>query len=411
MIRPSRRTSRLSDHLRPTYHFTAPANWLNGPNGLIQWKGRYHLFYQHNPEAPVWGQMHWGHAVSDDLVHWQDLPIALTPTPESYDARGVWSGCTVDHEGVATIFYTGVSGDAHEQQTVCMATSTDDDLRTWTKSPQNPLIAGPPPEFAGCGFRDPYVWRGEEAWYMVIGAGQAGGCEAVLLYRSDDLLEWDYVEPLVTSDAQNDHIYECPCFFKLGEKWVMLVSVMPEASVDYYVGFFWNKHFIIETHRTLAESPFYAGQVFKDTNGRQLLMGWLRETCELEERSNRDWAGSLSLPMQLMLLDDNTLVATPVREVLSDDLALNYRHFQAVAREQLPQLQAKLRSNRLKVVISHADDTTTTVFLDGSVVEMFRFPHYRAERVYDAPADLTTLADLISFPVERLSVWELAPIW
>lgn len=411
MTQPLLRARQYADTLRPTFHFTAPSNWLNDPNGLIHWKGRYHLFYQHNPAQPVWGQIHWGHAVSDDLVHWQDMPIALSPTPDSYDERGCWSGCTVEHDGVATIFYTGVSGDNHENQTVCIATSEDDDLRIWAKAPQNPVIAAPPEDFAGCGFRDPYVWRGDDAWYMVIGAGQQNGAEAVLLYRSVTLYDWEYLEPIALSESQNDYVYECPSFFRMGDKWVLLVSVMPESHVEYYVGFFWNKHFIIETHGKLTDSPFYAGLHFKDKRGRQLLMGWLRETRSLEDNAALDWSGCMSLPLQLMLLEDNTLAVTPVREVLNDDLAQHYQHFQNVKAEQLPELQAKLESARLKVVVSHADETSTTVFLDGSVVEVFRFPHYRAMRVYDTAADLTTLADLIEFPVERLSVWELGTIW
>src|ERR1700730_19328620 len=80
-----------ADPHRPQYHFLPPSNWMNDPNGLIQWKGQYHLFYQYNPFAPVWGSIHWGHTVSDDLVHWRDLPIALAPTPGTVDEYGVFS--------------------------------------------------------------------------------------------------------------------------------------------------------------------------------------------------------------------------------------------------------------------------------------------------------------------------------
>ena len=99
---------RLShDPHRPRYHFLPPANWMNDPNGLIHWRGRYHLFYQHNPLAPVFGTIHWGHALSDDLVRWRDMPLALSPTPGSEDESGVWSGCAVDAGGEASVVYTG----------------------------------------------------------------------------------------------------------------------------------------------------------------------------------------------------------------------------------------------------------------------------------------------------------------
>src|SRR6266566_4042767 len=107
---------------RPCYHYLPPANWMNDPNGLIQWKGEYHMFYQYNPAAPVHNKIHWGHAKSTDLVHWTDLPVALAPVPGSYDEDGCFSGCAVDHAGVPTIIYTGVRG---KKQLPCVATSAD----------------------------------------------------------------------------------------------------------------------------------------------------------------------------------------------------------------------------------------------------------------------------------------------
>jgi beta-fructofuranosidase len=99
------------DFHRPSYHFLPPANWMNDPNGLIQWGNQYHLFFQHNPESAGFGTMRWGHAVSNDLIHWRDLPLALTPTPGGPDERGCWSGCAVNNNGVPTIIYTAVRGE------------------------------------------------------------------------------------------------------------------------------------------------------------------------------------------------------------------------------------------------------------------------------------------------------------
>ena len=125
----------MNNH-RPTYHFLPPANWMNDPNGLIQWEGQYHLFYQYNPYAAVPGNIHWGHAVSADLVHWADLPIALGPTPGSVDAGGCWSGCAVDDGGLPTLIYTGFRDGA---QRPCLATSQDG-LLTWViRTPIGPF--------------------------------------------------------------------------------------------------------------------------------------------------------------------------------------------------------------------------------------------------------------------------------
>lgn len=407
----AQRNNLKDDPLRPQFHFLPPQNWMNDPNGLIHWRGKYHIFYQYNPEAPEWGKIHWGHAVSDDLVHWRDLPIALSPTPNSYDENGIWSGCAVDNDGVATIFYTGVSGGHHEKQTVCIATSTDENLLNWDKHPANPIIAAPPDEFSECGFRDPYVWRSGGRWYMVIGAGKPAGGEAVLLYRSTDLLNWEYLEPLIVSNAENDFLYECPSFFPLGDKWVLTVSLMELSHMEYFVGIFWNDHFIVETHGRFATPPFYAGLCFADDSGRRLMLGWLQETRDMSESLAAGWAGTMSLPLQLMLLEDNTLAISPVREVLDDELTQSYRHYINVDYEKLAQIQAQINTNRLKIVISDANDISKVIFIDGSIVEIFDFPDYRVHRTYERVADLALLPDFVAFPVERMSIWEMPSIW
>lgn len=406
-----RRAQFKNDPPRPSYHFLPPDNWMNDPNGLIYWNGRYHLFYQYNPVEPVWGKIHWGHAMSEDLVHWQDMPIALTPTPDSPDENGCWSGCAVDHDGVATILYTGVTGENHENQTVCIATSTDDDLATWEKYPQNPVIAAPPDEFAGCGFRDPYVWKGRDGeWFMVIGAGKKGGGETVLLYRSEDLYNWRYWLPLVVSTAQNDFIYECPNFFRLGDddKFVLIVSVMELSHVEYFVGLWWGNNFIIEHHGRLGTPPLYAPLTFKDALGRRLMFGWLQETRSETEMRTAGWSGSMSLPMELTLPDEKHLALTPVENFLSDALPEKYWQFQNVTADDLPRLQEQIGSTCLKVII--ADEVSKVIFIDGSVVEYFAFPEYEVKRVYDR-AGLDVLTDLVKFPIERMGVWKIPSIW
>ena len=395
--------SKTNDPLRPSFHFTAPNNWLNDPNGLIQWKGKYHLFYQHNPFENQWGLIHWGHAVSADLVHWQDMPIALTPTANSYDEAGVWSGCLVDDDGVATILYTGARGDSHEHQTICIATSTDDDLATWQKYGANPLTIEMPADLTYSGFRDPYVWKQDGLWKMVIGAGAKDGCETVLLYEGETLYNWRYVSPLYMNADQNDYIYECPNFFKLGEKWVMIVSIMPSSHVEYVVGLFWNNHFIPESHGKLGNYPLYAPLTFLDDNNRRLLIGWLQETQADELIEEGKWSGAMSIPMELMLLENNQLAITPVSETLDSQLTSEYQQFHDVTVENLADIQSQLPSKRLKVII--ADDLSKVIFIDGSVVEYFNFPDYTVHRVYDGGADLTTLANFIDFPQKRIGVW------
>src|SRR5437879_3121641 len=132
-----------ADPLRPQFHLLPAKNWMNDPNGPIFWNGMYHMVFQYNPNAAVWGDMHWAHAVSPDMIHWRHLPIALAPTPGWADADGCFTGSAVDDRGTASIVYTGVRSSTPETATLrdgthtfrdvqCLATSADAQLRTWT---------------------------------------------------------------------------------------------------------------------------------------------------------------------------------------------------------------------------------------------------------------------------------------
>lgn len=298
---------------RPQYHFQPLANWMNDPNGLIQWRGQYHLFYQHNPNGPQWAQMHWGHAVSPDLLHWTHLPIALAPTPGGPDWNGVFSGCAVDHDGVPTLVYTGV-----DPQVQCIATS-DDDLVTWHKYEGNPVIAAPPEGIPPEDFRDPYVWREPDGWYAVIGSSTAEGQGIALLYRSPDLRAWEYVGPLCQGDGdQTGHVWECPNFFALRARHVLITAPIPLGRAIYFSGQYHNHAFTPElTGEIDLGGCLYAPQVMIDQRGRRLLFGWLWEARAPEAQIAAGWAGAMSLPRELSLAPDGRLTYAPAEEVAS----------------------------------------------------------------------------------------------
>jgi len=197
------------DPHRPRYHYVAPQGWLNDPNGLIQWKGEYHLFYQFNPHAAVWGAMHWGHAVSTDLVHWDDLPLALAPDAP-YDQSGVFSGCAIVHNGAPVIMYTGVNS---PHQLPCLAYA-DETMRSFRKEPNNPVIATLPDNLV-YDFRDHSMWHDGTYWYQILGSGD--GTHAVApLFRSVDLLSWEYLGRMIQSDDPiNEQLYECRIFLRV----------------------------------------------------------------------------------------------------------------------------------------------------------------------------------------------------
>ena len=324
-------TSTVSADLhRPRYHFLPPKNWMNDPNGVIQWKGCYHLFYQYNATGPLWGNMHWGHAVSSDLVHWEHLPVALTPTPDSPDSAGCFSGCTVDNNGVPTILYTGTAGQHNEIQTQCLAIG-DDDLVTLTKYEHNPIIATVPAEAGQTkDFRDPFVWKERDTWYMVVGSRIKDVGGAVFLYRSRNLIDWEYRQSLLTGDKTTGAIWECPNFFPLGDCWVLIISAHTGTQTDtvhYFVGDYMNEQFTPTYHGVLDYGCMYAPLSFVDDQNRRLLFGWLRENRSDEALEKAGWAGAQSIPRILQLDEQNRLIMLPVPEL--EQIRGRHYHFEA----------------------------------------------------------------------------------
>jgi len=296
---------------RPQYHFLPVANWMNDPNGLIQWEGVYHLFYQYNPTGAGFGSMHWGHASSRDLVRWRHLPIALAPTPEGPDKDGAWSGCAINNEGVPTIVYTGV-----RPQVQCLATS-DDELIIWEKDPNNPVIVGPPAGLDATGFRDPCVWKEGGHWYMVLGSGARDVGGMILLYRSDDLHEWEYLGPLLEGRIdETGHNWECPNYLTLDGRRLLIFSPEPFRQAHYYVGDQRDLRFLPKIHGLLDHGGlYYAPQAFVDEAGRRICFGWLLEGRTPEAMAAAGWAGVQSLPRELSLGPDGGLLQRPVPEV------------------------------------------------------------------------------------------------
>ncbi len=348
-----------NDFHRPTYHFLPPSNWMNDPNGLIQWQGRYHLFYQHNPDLPIWGNMHWGHASSPDLIHWTDLPMALAPTPGGVDEAGVFSGCAVNHNGVPTLIYTGTRGNHCEIQTQCLATGSAD-LLTWEKYAGNPVLSAMPPiTQQDRDFRDPYVWQEGDIWYMVLGSRIVGKGGAVFLYRSTDLLSWEYLHPLLTDTGQNpDGIWECPNFFRLGEYWVLIISGhlgSATGEVGYFVGTYENLHFTPLTQGVLDRGCLYAPLTFLNDQNERILFGWLREWRTNDEMLGAGWSGVQAIPRLLSLDQQQRLLMTPIP-------ALNSLHHDA-----LSLAQKTLTSQVDSIAITgHALDIQADLTLDAN---------------------------------------------
>ena len=298
------------DPLRPIFHLQTKANWINDPNGPIYFNGEYHIFFQHNPYGEKWGNMSWGHAVSDDMVHWRHLPIVLTPEPDGYDKDGVFSGCAVNDDGVLTIIYTGVS-----PQVQCIARS-DDNGRTFTKFEGNPVIAAPPMDNVE-GFRDPFMWKEGDWWYGVIGSGVKGEGGTAFLYRSKNLESWEYLNRIATGFGV---MWECPNFFQLGDKWLLAVS--PYGECKYAVGDFDGRIFQPGEWRRMdlgGRAGFYAPNCLVDEKGRRIMWGWITGGGT----EGFPWNGMLTLPRVLTLGNDGRLRQSPLPEL--EALRKNHR--------------------------------------------------------------------------------------
>ncbi len=297
------------DRNRPAYHFLPPANWMNDTMG-IHWKGEYHIFYLYNPDGPVWRQAkEWAHAYSTDLVRWKHLPSALGPLPNTPEDRCCQTGSLAIHDGLPTAAYTCAPG-------VCIATSADN-MRTWRRDPQNPVIPGPPSGLPVTGFRDPYIWHEEDGWYLLQASGtrELGG--TALLYKSRDLRAWEYLHPILPGLGKEDVVWEVPGLFRLGNKDILIYSPTPETRFTrYFLGAYRDHQFHAESRGKMDFGGyFYAATTFEDQEKRRIMIGWVQEGRSQQAVARAGWSGILSVPRVLSLGGDGQIRIEPVREI------------------------------------------------------------------------------------------------
>ncbi|GEM49101.1 glycoside hydrolase family 32 protein [Deinococcus cellulosilyticus] len=300
------------DRFRPHYHFMPPHNWMNDPNGVAFVNGEYHVFYQHNPMEPTWGNMSWGHARSRDLLHWEDLPHALLPTPGSADEDGCFSGTLFSEQGTHTLYYTGYHFD---RQTQCSASSTD--MVHFEKHPSNPIISHAPEGVGPNDFRDPWVFEHQGLIYMLVGASIDSELGAALLYARQPDQSWLHLGELFRApNRKYGSMWECPNFFRIGDKWVLIVSIWPKLKVHCFVGTFQDGRFHPEWDDDLdADASSYAHLSCKDDRGRYINWGWIDEQRDRDLMQAAGWAGVLSLPRVLNLDEHGHLSLEPAPEL------------------------------------------------------------------------------------------------
>ncbi|PNQ80682.1 GH32 C-terminal domain-containing protein [Paenibacillus sp. F4] len=334
------RTPLLLDRHRPQYHVSPPAHWMNEPHAPIYFDGQYHLFYQHNPHGPFFHQIHWGHWVSQDLVHWRDLPVALAPEKDQLAPDGIWSGsATYDADGLPVLFFTAGNDSASPNQSVALARSTytldgNPDLVHWVKHPE-PLIVQKKGMGAFGDFRDPFVWKDDDGWYALVGSGIEGG--AALAFASQDMLNWTYKGPFFKADIQKfpylGPIWELPVLLPLGSdkqgvnKHLLLVSPVgkgADVEVFYWIGQLDKQNLLFipdqEEPQLIDVGDFHftgpSGMVDPKT-GRNIVFTIAQgdRTSEMEYKSG--WAHNGGLPLSVYLRDDGRLGIEPIQELQS----------------------------------------------------------------------------------------------
>ena len=302
-----------TDYYRPEYHHTPLYGWMNDANGLVYKDGEYHLYFQYNPYGSKWGNMHWGHSVSKDLVHWQHLDPAI-----ARDTLGhIFSGSTVIDKNNSAgygrdamiAFYTSASDEHGQIQ--CMAYSNDNG-RTYTKYEKNPILT----PFDGLkDFRDPKVFWYEPAqkWYMIVSADKN-----MRFYSSTDLKQWEYLSQFGEGYGVQPNQFECPDFIQLpvdgnkdNMKWVMIVNINPGcpfggSATEYFIGDFDGKEFKCDTDKSVTKwldfgKDHYATVCFSNTGDRIIAVPWMSNWQYANVTPIRQYRGANALPRELSL--------------------------------------------------------------------------------------------------------------
>ena len=314
---------------RQQFHISTPGGWLNDPNGLCYFKGYYHVFYQFHPYSAEWGPMHWGHVRSRDLVHWEQLPVALVPgDPE--DTGGCFSGSAIVKDGRLYLIYTGHhyfdDGDQdHFWENQNLAYS--DDGIHFTKSKHNPIITAQADNTQH--FRDPKVWQKDGYYWLILGSQATDGLGRALLYRSTNLILWENQGPIAKAKVADSEgfMWECPDFFRVNDTDILLYSPMGikavahnflnVSSVCYQAGQL-NYEQATFDHGPFWELDrghnFYAPQTFLTPDKRRILIGWMSSFDDPMPEKADGWAGCLTLPRELHY-QKGQLLMTPAREL------------------------------------------------------------------------------------------------
>lgn len=304
--------------IKDILHLKAPGDWMNDPNGFIYYRGKYHLFYQYFPYAPVWGTMHWGHAVSGDLIHWEHLDIAVFPTKQ-YDINGAFSGSALEKDGRMYLYYSAVryleadaenihhAVDGNYETSQAMLVSEDGfRFDNWNRKKQVIPVSRDDTVADAMHTRDPKVWYDNGEYYMLLGSTYREEIGRAVFYKSKDGENWQYAAQY--RDEKFGRILECPDLFRLDDTYVFLGSAMymeeqekgyghhAIAALAEYDKSTCRMELSSEIQYVDYGMDLYAPQSNVDEEGRRVLIGWMRMPKAVEEEGKRPWNGMMSLP-------------------------------------------------------------------------------------------------------------------
>ncbi|MFT8356469.1 MAG: sucrose-6-phosphate hydrolase [Bifidobacterium aquikefiri] len=325
-----------NDRWYPLFHIASNGGWINDPNGLCFYKGRWHVYYQLHPFSATWGPMHWGHVSSADMITWRREPIAMAPTLEQ-EKDGVFSGsAAIDDDGTLTFFYTGHrwanghDGSDGEWQVQMLAEATDDNAIHLKKLG---MIIDCPREAVNSHFRDPKVWKQGDTWYLIHGVSSANKRGQIWLYTSNDLVHWNFDRVLFEHDDPQVFMLECPDFYPLQDNaghtwWVLCFSAMGSKAKGFMNRNLNNAGYLVgswepgSAFHPLREFKlwdwghnFYAPQSFRAPDGRQIMYGWMSPFVPPIPMQDDGWCGQLTLPREITVDEQGDVRSNPVNEI------------------------------------------------------------------------------------------------
>ena len=350
----------IPDSERPAFHATPTIGWMNDPHGFSVYRGEYHLFYQYHPYSTDWGPMHWGHLKTKDFIRWERLPAAMAPDQE-YDASGCFSGGAVElPDGRQMLMYTGVQrghnaeGFIQDVQTQCIAVGDGAD---YEKHDLNPVLTGKdlPEGGSTIDFRDPKVWREGDTYYAVIGNRTEDDSGAILLYKSADGLHWEFVRTLDRCYNQYGRMWECPDFFCLDGRQIILTSPqdMNPIGLEFHAGngtvclmgsYDPETGFSRERVQAIDYGlDFYAPQTLEASDGRRIMIAWMQNWSTVGAKPfHCRWFGQMTLPRELSV-QNGRLYQLPVRELEKyRGPAVIHHHITVCGETNLPGVQGRL---------------------------------------------------------------------